>query len=169
MLRTTLAGLRSHARRLIATTLAIVFGVAFLAGTFFFRDTATAGFYDTYARSAHGVDAVVESGQTDLTDAQVTAVKAVSGVDAVDARRVQPLAMLDAKGKAITNFGRVGFTISADGDARLRGFDVTGRVPSAPGEALLDNETAARQRIAIGGTITVLDQSGAKTGTKSRV
>ena len=35
--------LRAHPRRLVATTLAVVFGVAFVAGSLIFGDTARAG------------------------------------------------------------------------------------------------------------------------------
>jgi putative ABC transport system permease protein len=168
MFRTTLAGLRAHARRMVATALAVIFGVAFVAGTFFFRDTATAGFFDTYARTAHGVDAVVDppqqakgDNQTRLTEAQASVVKGLPGVDHVDVRHVEPLALLDAKGKAVTNFHRIGWAVSTDGDPRLRGFDVDGTAPG-PGEALVDKETAAHQRITKGSTITVLDHTGAR-------
>src|SRR5262249_33243877 len=50
MLRTTLAGLRAHGRRMAATAIAIILGVGFVAGTLIFSDTARAGFFDTFAR-----------------------------------------------------------------------------------------------------------------------
>jgi putative ABC transport system permease protein len=170
MFRATLAGLRSHARRMVATALAVIFGVAFVAGTLFFRDTATAGFYDTYARSAHGVDAVVDpparatkqEGVPKLTEQQATVVKGLSGVDKSDVRRVEPLVMLDAKGRPIVNFSQAGYAVSIDGDPGLRAFSVDGRMPTATGEALLDQETAAHQRVAAGDWVTVVDTAGAR-------
>jgi putative ABC transport system permease protein len=165
MWRTTIAGLRAHARRMVATALAVVFGVAFVAGTLIFGDTARAGFFDTFSRVAKNIDVAIEApprtGKVGpdpvLTAAQVATVSALPHIGAVDARIVQPLVMLDRHGRALTNFGRVGLAFSTDGDPRLRAFDVTGRTPSAPGEAMLDVETAAHQHYAVGDRITVVD------------
>ncbi len=163
MLRTTIAGLRAHARRMIATGLAVVFGVAFVAGTLIFGDTARAGFYDTFARTARNVDAMVDPPSGDrsqrLTADQVAAVSGLSAVDAVDARVVHELAVLDRRGKPIVNFDRVGFAISTDGAAALRGFDVEGALPAGTKEVLIDKETAAHQELHIGDTVRVFHVS----------
>src|SRR5207244_7167792 len=62
MLRTTLAGLRAHKLRLVATALAIVLGVGFVAGTLIFGDTAKAALFDQFARAAKNVDVVIGAG-----------------------------------------------------------------------------------------------------------
>lgn len=169
MWRTAIAGLRAHARRMLATALAVIFGVAFVAGTLIFSDTARAGFFDTFSRVAKNIDVAVEAparsggkgaAKPVLTAAQVAAVSGLPHIGAVDARMVQPLAMLDRRGRLLSNFGQVGVAVSTDGDARLRAFDVSGRVPSSRGEAMLDVETAAHQRFAVGDSITVLDTAG---------
>jgi putative ABC transport system permease protein len=152
---------------MVATALAVVLGVGFVAGTLIFTDTARAGFYDTYSRTARSVDVAVEPSGAAKSNAllsadQLAAVKALPDVSTVDGRMVQPLPLLDKRGRIIANFGEAGMTVSTDGDPVLRAFDVTGAVPSAPGEAVLDTETAAHQRFSIGDTITVLDRSGAK-------
>jgi putative ABC transport system permease protein len=167
MWRTTIAGLRAHARRMVATALAVVLGVGFVAGTLIFTDTARAGFYDTYSRTARSIDVAVEPKGTAkstpmLSQAALDAVRALPDVSTVDGRMVQPLPLLDKHGRIIANFGTVGTAVSTDGDPVLRAFDVSGRVPSAPGEAVLDTETAAHQRFSVGDTVTVLDRSGAK-------
>jgi len=51
-----LAGLRAHVRRLIATGLAVMLGVGFVAGTLIFGDTARAALFDQFARAAKHVD-----------------------------------------------------------------------------------------------------------------
>src|SRR3979409_1976545 len=51
MLKTTLAGLRAHKLRLVATGLAIVLGVGFVAGTLIFGDTVKAAMFDQFARA----------------------------------------------------------------------------------------------------------------------
>src|SRR5258706_12198956 len=60
MLRTTLAGLRARRWRMIATALAIVLGVGFVAGALVFGDTAKAALYDQYARAAQNIDLSVQ-------------------------------------------------------------------------------------------------------------
>ena len=52
MLKTTLAGLRAHKLRLLLTSLAIVLGVGFIAGTFVLTDTIEAGFGQQFAAAA---------------------------------------------------------------------------------------------------------------------
>jgi putative ABC transport system permease protein len=169
MIRVTLAGLRTHARRMLATALAVVFGVGFVAGTLIFSDTAQAGFFRAFSREAQNVDVAVErppaarkGERSSLTAAQVAAVRGVPHAGAVDARMVQPLALLDRRGHPISNFGEVGVAVSTDGSAALRSFDVAGGLPSGADSAVLDKETAAHQRFAVGDTVTVLDRSGGR-------
>ncbi len=168
VLRTVLAGLRAHVRRMIATVVAVVLGVGFVAGTLIFGDTARAGFYDTFARLAQNVDVAVlapaaSGGQPVLlTDAQLAAVRAVPGVANADGRSSSSLALLDRAGRPITNFSQVGVGVSTDGDPRTRPFDIDGRVPAKAGEAVLDTDTASHQRFGNGDTIVVLDATGAR-------
>jgi len=162
MLRSTLAGLRGHLGRLVATTLAVVFGVGFVAGTLIFADTTRAAYTDAFARSAAEVDVAVESrGDRPLTAAQLAAVRALPDVDAAEGRMVASLALLDPRGRPVTNFGSVGVALSAGGDVRLGAYDVAGRAPGA-GEALLDTVTAERFGYRVGDTVTVVDTGGVR-------
>ena len=61
MWKTTLRSVRAHKRRLLATCLAVMFGVAFLSATLVVGDTMTAGFSDIFAESNAGTDAVVRN------------------------------------------------------------------------------------------------------------
>jgi putative ABC transport system permease protein len=163
VLRTTLAGLKAHARRLAATALAVILGVGFVAGTLIFSDTAKAGFYDTFARTAKNVDVAVERDKNGpLTQEQLARVREVKGVKTVDARIVTSLPLLGADGKPVTNFGRAGYAISTDGDPAMRAYDVDGALPADSGEAVLDKETAAHQKLTVGGRITIADRQGAQ-------
>ena len=161
MLRTTLAGLRGQLRRLTATALAVVFGVAFVAGSLIFGDTARAGYVDAFARIAANVDVVVRPGDAPLTGAQLAAVRTLPGVATAEGRREAPLALLDRQGRPVTNFGDIGVAVSTDGDPTLRPYEVVGREPG-PGEALLDTDTAERLGYAAGDTITVVDAARAR-------
>ena len=80
-MRTTLwRSLRGHAGRMVATGLAVLFSVAFIAGTFAFTDTARQGYFDTYARVAKGIDVSVRpvGGDARLSAAQLAAVRGVA-------------------------------------------------------------------------------------------
>ncbi len=164
MLPTTLAGLRAHTLRLLATALAIVLGVGFIAGTLIFGDTVKGAVYDEFARAARNVDVSVtrpsSARPAELPLSTVDTVRQVPGVAAADGRMVQTLPLLDKKGKLVGNDGRPGIGMSAGTVPALRPYDVTaGRVPAAPTEAALDAGAAARTRYALGDTLTVLDTS----------
>jgi putative ABC transport system permease protein len=161
MLRTTLSGLRGQLRRLVATTLAVVFGVGFVAGSLIFGDTARAGYVEALARIGTNVDVVVQpatDGTVPLTAAQLSAVRALPDVAAAEGRLAAPMALLDRRGRPVTNFGDIGVAVSTDGEASLRPFEIVGREPGL-GEALLDTDTAERLEYAIGDTITVVDST----------
>jgi putative ABC transport system permease protein len=93
MLRVTLRSFWEHKRRLISTIVAIVLGVAFMAGTFVLTDTLDKVFDDLFAQSNEEIDTQVQGevlftdpfngDQRGLLDASVLdTVTAVDGVDA---------------------------------------------------------------------------------------
>lgn len=161
MMSLVLANLRAHVGRLVATTLAVVFGVAFVAGTFVFADTARQGYAEAYTRSAISIDVFVRPDGTAespalLPAASLAAVRRLPEVAAADGRMVARLALLDRDGRPVTNFGSIGYAIAVDGDAGLRPYDIDGRVPGA-GEALLDSDSATRLGYHVGDTLVVVD------------
>ncbi|MEU7873356.1 FtsX-like permease family protein [Dactylosporangium sp. NPDC049140] len=168
MLRTTLAGLRARRWRMVATALAIVLGVGFVAGALVFGDTAKAALYDEYARAAQNIDLSVQppparGGEKSrvepvLPTSTVDRLRSVAGIGVVVGRMSEPLPLLDRNGRLVTNFGQSGVALSGGDDPRLRGYDVTaGRPPAAAGEAALDEASAQRLRFAVGDRIVVLD------------
>jgi putative ABC transport system permease protein len=160
MFRTTIAGLRAHKLRLVATALAIVLGVGFVAGTLIFGDTAKAALFDEFARSAKNVDLAVQPRSAEhLPLSTVDKVRAVPGVSAVDGRMRADLPLLDKRGKLVGDSNGPGVALSAGTVPTLRQYDVTsGRAPAASGEAALDGDTVTRTHYALGEQITVLDQ-----------
>ena len=161
MLRTVIAGLRGHLRRLVATTLAVVFAVAFVAGTLIFDDTARAAYAEAFTRVLNNVDVVVQSGSAPLTTADLERVRELPDVTEAEGRMVQQLALLDPRGRPVTNFGFVGVAVSTDATPSLRPFDIVGESPDV-GEALLDTDTAERLGYHSGDTITVVDVNGTR-------
>jgi putative ABC transport system permease protein len=164
MLRTILAGLRAHKLRLLSTTVAIVLGVGFVAGTLVFGNTVRAALYDQFARTASHVDVAVRPPAADRDKDPVLAlstldtVRSLSGVSAADGRMEEPLPLLDKRGKLVGEGNNPGLAQSVGTVALLRPYDVTaGRVPADADEAALDADTVARTGYALGDTITVLD------------
>jgi putative ABC transport system permease protein len=164
MLRTTLAGLRAHKLRLVATAMAIVLGVGFVAGTLIFGDTAKAAMFDEFARSARGVDVIVEPGQEGkpFLYSASDAARGVSGVESVDGRVTAQVPLLNKKGRIVSD-GSPGVGVLTGTVSTMREYDVTeGRVPAAAGEAAIDVSSAKETKYAVGDTITVLDRTMAK-------
>jgi len=161
MLSTLWRNLRGHARRMVATGMAVLFAVGFISGTFIFTDTARAGFYDTYARTARSIDVSVQPVRGSLTAAQLTLTRSVAGIGVLDARMAAPLGLQGRNGRLLTNFGSAGFVVSTDSPASLRPFDVRGSLPRGPDDALVDVDTAAHQHWAVGDPITAVGKDGA--------
>ena len=61
MIRLTLKNLAAHKMRLLSTALAVLLGVAFMAGTLVFNDTLTSTFDDLVSEANAGVDGVVRA------------------------------------------------------------------------------------------------------------
>ena len=61
MFRTTIKGLSAHKFRLMTTALAVMLGVAFMAGTFVLTDTVTKTFNDLFADVYKGTDTFVRA------------------------------------------------------------------------------------------------------------
>jgi putative ABC transport system permease protein len=168
MLKTTLAGLRAHKLRLVATALAIVLGVGFVAGTLIFGDTAKAALFDQFARAAKNVDVVIQAGSDDkpLPVTGPDTARGVSGVAAAEGRMSQQIPVLGKNGRLVDS-NNVGMAVSAGTVPALRGYDVTsGRAPSGPGEAAMDKDTAKLAKYRVGDTVTVLDQEQRKQTRK---
>lgn len=164
MLRVALAGLRARKFRLIATAMAIVLGVGFVAGTLIFSDTAKAGLYDSVARFGRNVDVVAQSDEASALAGPafdptiLDAVRGVDGVAAASGRMSHRLPVLDQRGKLLGNAAKPGTLVFFGDEPSLRPFDLTaGRLPAARGEAALETKTAERGDFAVGDTVTVLD------------
>lgn len=156
-------------RRLLAACTAVVLGVAFLAATMIFGDTAKAGFSNAFTSANAGTDVVVRSAQRMDTDGErssglidvstVDVVRAVPGVD-------EAVPYVEGYAQLV---GRDGTVLGGDGpptlasnwvsDPGLNSFRLAeGRAPG-PGpdvEVVIDATSARRGRLRIGDRTTVL-------------
>ncbi|MFI6709841.1 ABC transporter permease [Nonomuraea sp. NPDC050478] len=161
MLRTALAGLRAHRLRLLLTSLAIMLGVAFIAGTFVLNDTIQAGFAERVTADAEKVAvAVLPEGPGERIGPEVLErVRAVPGVrEAVGlVRGSAPL--LGQDGKAVG--GMPTTAVSIVPGALDRTTIVSGTGPGSDDHAaVLDENTAEAAGFQVGDTIKVLDSRG---------
>jgi putative ABC transport system permease protein len=176
MWRVTLKGVVAHRLRYALTALAVLLGVAFIAGTFVLTDTMNNAFNGLYTQIYQGTAAVVRatqpftpptnfSNQRQLIDASLaTTVEKVPGVQAV-ALDIEGYAQLVGKdGKAIG---------SAAGGAPTLGAawtDVTAlnpfrllpgsQPPRGPGQVVIDKHSADAGGFTVGDKVRVLTKQG---------
>ncbi|MEO6988998.1 MAG: FtsX-like permease family protein [Aquihabitans sp.] len=170
MFRTTLRSLWSHKRRLISTCMAVLLGVAFMAGTLVLNSTIGQVFDDLFGSIGQGVDAQVRGPELfksevtgevrrELIDDDVIAkVMAVDGVAAADGSiQSGALTVIDKKGSAIGGTGPPTLVGSWSQDKKLSSFQVaSGRAPEKPGEAIIDRGTAKKTDFAIGDALVII-------------
>jgi len=168
MWRATLRGLFAKKFRLVLTSIAIVLGVAFMAGTFVLTDTLGSIFDTLFANTTKGVDAVVRSREPfeasnqqgggeetrpPLPASLVEEVQAVRGVDLAQGNMLGYALVTGKDGEEIINGGAPTFGLpwypsrdSVNQSSKI----VRGRAPRAPNEVVLDLETFEEGRFRLG-------------------
>ena len=173
MVKQTLRSLWSHKRRLISTVIAIMLGVAFMAGTLVLTSTINKIFDDLFASTNQNTDAVIrgvvrfkdqQTGtvRAKLDESLLAKVKAVDGVaNAVPIKSNISLTLLDKNGDAIGGQGPPTFVDSWVSDPKLSTYRIAeGRAPSKLGEAVVDRATATSAKFEVGDTIELISPQG---------
>jgi putative ABC transport system permease protein len=173
VLRTTIKNLAARKLRLFTTGIAIVLGVAFMAGTLVLTDTIDQTFDELFADVYEGVDAVVRSDaafEDDFGNEQrrrveaelVDPVAAVEGVAAADGAIEGYAQVVGRDGDPVGDpnqaptFGRD--WIEND---TLNPFEIAeGRPPEREGEVVVDRGVAEEGDLAVGDRTTALVQAG---------
>jgi putative ABC transport system permease protein len=178
MLRTTMRSFWSHKRRLASTVLAVVLGVAFMAGTFVLSDTLERVFDDLFATAGEQVDAQVQGISTfgDPLGREVREllgpdlVERVRGVDGV--ARAEPFVTTVGFGSTNRVLGPDGEPLGAAqgpptlieswiGDPKLSPYVlVEGRGPQADDELALNLAAVESAGFSLGDPVTVVSQFG---------
>jgi putative ABC transport system permease protein len=181
MLRITLSGVLAHRLRYALTALAVLLGVAFIAGTFVLTDTMNGTFNGLYNQIYQGTAAVVRasqpfnpgtnfSSQRDRVDASLaTKVEKVPGVRAV-ALDIEGYAQLVGKsGKMIgtasngpPTIGVAWTDVAALNPLRLL---PGGQPPRGPGQVVIDKHSADVGGFKVGDQVHVLTQTSPGTYT----
>ncbi|QLQ36123.1 ABC transporter permease [Micromonospora robiginosa] len=153
MLRLTLRQIRADGLRLLLSSLAIVLGVAFVAGTLMFTDGMRAGAYERAGTFDRHTDLAAYAGATPLSPTLVDRVRATDGVAAAAGELTGSAGVVGADGRPV-----LGYAVLAaiPTDEALQSYDVVaGRLPQRPGEVVLDERTVAEQRFAVGRPVSV--------------
>ncbi|HTY71035.1 MAG TPA: FtsX-like permease family protein [Actinomycetes bacterium] len=165
MLRLTLRNLGAHKVRLLLSGLAIVIGVAFVAGTYVFTDTLNKTFKDLFSSTVSDVEIspAVSADSNGLSIPTIPAsvlatVRAVPGVARAEGSVVtQNVVLIGPDGKAVTTGGAPTLAATWSDDHALSPYRiVSGRGPTSAGEIAVDSQTAAKHDIKIGDTIHLL-------------
>ena len=169
MWRATLKGILAHKFRLALTTLGVVLGVAFVAGTYVLTDTMGRAFDEVFTQATAGVDvevraAVSFTGQTSIDRGRIPAsvleeVGAVDGVAVAEGGISGYAQMVDKQGEAIAPVGPPTLGVSWP---ETQGFSALavrqGGPPRRDGEVGIDAATAREHRFGVGDRIRVLFQ-----------
>ncbi|MFA1537364.1 ABC transporter permease [Actinomadura monticuli] len=165
--RVTLRNLAAHKIRLVLTAVAVILGVAFVAGTLIFTDSMNKQFDELFSRIGTNVAVDVRAkkvvgGDDDGMAAQpvpATLLKALQGVEGVK----DPKGNVSGYAAVVGKDGKIVGT-PQNGPPQIGanwtdggGYDLSsGRAPRGPGEVIVDAATAEKGGLAVGDTAQVL-------------
>ena len=171
MFKTALANLRAHKARMLLSSITVLLGVGFVAGTLIFTDSIKQSFFDSFARQAKNVDAAItpvgglqvssienQQDKKTVSPAALDAVRHLPDVASAEGRVLGPAPVLDKTGKVVKGSGGGGVGVAFPTDVKLGYFDfAAGRAPSAATDLALDKATADDRHFALGDQVTVID------------
>lgn len=167
MWRATVRGLLAHRFRLALTALAVVLGVAFVAGTYVLTDTMNRTFDNLFRDATAGVDVYVRAeaafevegfGERDrVPEELLDTVLLVDGVAFAEGSVGGFAQLVDEEGEAIAPVGPPTLGVSWPEHPELSGLSVReGRPPERDGEVAIDAATAAKYGFRVGDRVQIL-------------
>lgn len=182
MLLLTLRGLRAHKRRMLATVLAVVLGVAFMSGARVLTDTMSAALSGVLTEEEGGTDVLVRSEPAfdgwngavrgPLPADLVDELRDVDGVAAVAVRVDGFAQVLGADGEPVDDLasGAAPTGQAWSDDAALNPYRlVAGRGPTREDEVVLDRRTATAAGLEVGDRTTVLTRDTPRAAVVSGI
>ncbi|MGC4746298.1 ABC transporter permease [Micromonospora sp. DT201] len=160
MIRLTLRSLRAEALRMLLSALAVVLGVAFVAGTMIFVDGMSAGAYERAGTFDRHTDlGVYSTGRELLPPNLIDRVRAVDGVAAAAGELTNTAGLLGTDGRPVLGYTML---VAIPTEDALRSYDVVaGRLPDRAGEVVLDAPTVAEEGFTLGAPVRVGSTGGA--------
>ena len=175
MLRVALKNLRARKVRVVTSGIAVLLGVAFVAGTMVLTDTVTSTFDDLFTEVFAGTDAFVRAeepfdadfggGSTRplVDESLLDTVAAVDGVAYASPDIGGFAQIVGSDGKALGSPGQGPPTFGGnweDNDDLNAWTVVEGEAPDADGEVIIDRRSAKEGDLTIGARTTVLTRTG---------
>jgi putative ABC transport system permease protein len=168
VLRATLRSLAAHKLRLLLSGVAVVLGVAFVAGTLVFTDTLQRTFEQLFTQTT--TDVVVTPEQEFQDTSGLGGVTATLPADLVDTvRGVDGMAkaegivftagvtIIGSDGEPVGVMGAPAFGSNWSDDPDLSPYRLTdGRGPAAEGEVAIDSQSAETGGLAVGDPVTLI-------------
>jgi hypothetical protein len=172
MTRVALKGLLGRKLRASLTAIAIVLGVAMVAGTFILTDTIEAAFSTVFQQAYKNSDAVITgksaigngnrgnngSNAPPMPESLLTRVRALPGVEQAAGGIADTAQLVGSNGKVISSHGAPGlaFSYSPDGQ-RFNPLNLaSGTWPTGPDEIGIDASTASKHGYKVGDQIGVV-------------
>jgi putative ABC transport system permease protein len=172
MFRATMRSLAAHKVRLALTAMAIVLGVAFMAGTFVLTDTVKHSFDSLFQQVNAGKDIVVQGvapygtggrggfggGQrVPVPDSLVPTVRAVPGVADAQPAVQGIVTLIGPNGKAVTHRGPPTLAFNWNPNPKLSSLHIiAGHAPEADDQVVIDRSTVDKQHWSVGTKVTVI-------------
>ena len=175
MFKLTIKSIRANPARFLLTGVAVILGVAFMAGTLVLTDTIKKSYDDITLNVYKSTDAVVRSatsvkqmnGGADVRgtiDASLLAkVRATPGVKAADAQQVGVAVVVAHNGALLdANPNRaIPVALGWQNDPALNPMEiVSGHAPRAPGDVVIDRMSFDKGHYVLGEKVHVLSQVG---------
>jgi putative ABC transport system permease protein len=169
-----LRGFTQRKLRVALTGIAIALGVALMAGTYVLTDTINHTFAGIFQTANRGHDVVITPNKpfgnrsvpvSPITEATLARVRATPGVAQASGSIFSVGALLSVSGKRLTTGGAPAF-IASETPKRFESFEVAhGRFPATAGEVAIDEATAEREGLRIGGQLVVAGSAPARRYT----
>jgi putative ABC transport system permease protein len=166
-----LRGIAQRKLRAFVTALAVLLGVAFIAGSYVLTDTINQSFDDIFEEAYAGTDVAISpstTGQGEEIDlppfsAEVlNQVREVDGVEQAAGGIFSTIRFVDEEGEQLSAAFAPEFVSSVAPEPFETLTYTDGRPPETASEASIDESTADREDLAIGDTLRIAGQAGVK-------
>ena len=176
MFRMALESVLHRKLRFALTAIAVVLGVAFVAGTYMLTDTMNTAFTTFFSTADSKIDVVVQSptglqnnlaswgDRQPVPETLLGTVQAAPGVHAAEGQVVGIAQIVDPSGTVVTTTGAPTLGLSATSNPELDTANLrTGRFPTGADEVAIDANTARTHSIKVGDQVRVLFQDNSST------
>ncbi|HJQ44049.1 MAG TPA: FtsX-like permease family protein [Jatrophihabitantaceae bacterium] len=176
MRKVSMRNLAAHKVRLLLTTISVLLGTAFVAGSFVFTDTLNSTFTKIFDSADKGIDARVQPHKNDAVGVPLdflNRIEAVPGVKKVQPVATQPVVLVNKAGHRVNPGGAPSeggiWVPPAESVTPVRTF-ASGSAPTHAGQVAINQGAARKGHIATGDVVkVVLPNAGVVNVTVSGV